>query len=96
MPWPTAWSGFDGSQRLEPCQANAQINPLQKNERHWLGQIYDSLGHTCQCQGKYLADHLSIVSWKAPAQEIQAISQESKHQVREIVGTWSSEPWQES
>ena len=75
------------------AKQNAQINLLlAENERHRIGRdLHDSLGHTFAMLSVKadLADQFlalgQVEKAQEQVQEIQAISQESMHQVREIV-----------
>lgn len=79
--------------KAEHAKQNAQINLLlAENERHRIGRdLHDSLGHTFAMLSVKadLADQFLSLGQVEKAQEqveeIQAISQESMHQVREIV-----------
>ena len=79
--------------KADHAKQNAQINLLlAENERHRIGRdLHDSLGHTFAMLSVKadLADQFlalgQIEKAQEQVQEIQAISQESMHQVREIV-----------
>ena len=79
--------------KADHAKQNAQINLLlAENERHRIGRdLHDSLGHTFAMLSVKadLADQFLALGQVEKAQEqveeIQAISQESMHQVREIV-----------
>lgn len=79
--------------KADHAKQNAQINLLlAENERHRIGRdLHDSLGHTFAMLSVKadLADQFlalgQVEKAKEQVQEIQAISQESMHQVREIV-----------
>ena len=79
--------------KAEHAKQNAQINLLlAENERHRIGRdLHDSLGHTFAMLSVKadLADQFlalgQVEKAQEQVQEIQAISQESMHQVREIV-----------
>lgn len=79
--------------KADHAKQNAQINLLlAENERHRIGRdLHDSLGHTFAMLSVKadLADQFLALGHVEKAQEqvqeIQAISQESMHQVREIV-----------
>lgn len=79
--------------KTDHAKQNAQINLLlAENERHRIGRdLHDSLGHTFAMLSVKadLADQFLALGQVEKAQEqvreIQAISQESMHQVREIV-----------
>lgn len=79
--------------KADHAKQNAQINLLlAENERHRIGRdLHDSLGHTFAMLSVKadLADQFlalgQVEKAQEQVQEIQAISQESMHQVREIV-----------
>ena len=79
--------------KADHAKQNAQINLLlAENERHRIGRdLHDSLGHTFAMLSVKadLADQFlafgQLEKAREQVQEIQAISQESMHQVREIV-----------
>lgn len=79
--------------KADHAKQNAQINLLlAENERHRIGHdLHDSLGHTFAMLSVKadLADQFlalgQVEKAQEQVQEIQAISQESMHQVREIV-----------
>lgn len=79
--------------KAEHAKQNAQINLLlAENERHRIGRdLHDSLGHTFAMLSVKadLADQFlslgQIEKAQEQVEEIQAISKESMHQVREIV-----------
>jgi len=79
--------------KVDHAKQNAQINLLlAENERHRIGRdLHDSLGHTFAMLSVKadLADQFlafgQVEKAQEQVQEIQAISQESMHQVREIV-----------
>lgn len=79
--------------KADHAKQNAQINLLlAENERHRIGRdLHDSLGHTFVMLSVKadLADQFlalgQVEKAQEQVQEIQAISQESMHQVREIV-----------
>jgi len=79
--------------KADHVKQNAQINLLlAENERHRIGRdLHDSLGHTFAMLSVKadLADQFlalgQVEKAQEQVQEIQAISQESMHQVREIV-----------
>ena len=79
--------------KADHAKQNAQINLLlAENERHRIGRdLHDSLGHTlamlsvkADLDDPFLALG-QVEKAQEQVQEIQAISQESMHQVREIV-----------
>lgn len=79
--------------KADHAKQNAQINLLlAENERHRIGRdLHDSLGHTFAMLSVKadLADQFlalgQVEKAQEQVQEIQVISQESMHQVREIV-----------
>jgi two-component system, NarL family, sensor histidine kinase DesK len=79
--------------KVDHAKQNAQINLLlAENERQRIGRdLHDSLGHTFAMLSVKadLADQFlafgQVEKAREQVQEIQAISQESMHQVREIV-----------
>ena len=79
--------------KADHAKQNAQINLLlAENERHRIGRdLHDSLGHTFAMLSVKadLADQFlalgQVEKAQEQVQEIQAISKESMHQVREIV-----------
>lgn len=79
--------------KADHAKQNAQINLLlAENERHRIGRdLHDSLGHTFAMLSVKadLADQFlalgQVEKAQEQVQEIRAISQESMHQVREIV-----------
>ena len=79
--------------KADHAKQNAQINLLlAENERHRIGRdLHDSLGHTFAMLSVKadLADQFlalgQVEKAQEQVQEIQTISQESMHQVREIV-----------
>ena len=75
-----------------PSKMPRSISLLAENERHRIGRdLHDSLGHTFAMLSVKadLADQFlalgQVEKAQEQVQEIQAISQESMHQVREIV-----------
>jgi len=79
--------------KADHAKQNAQINLLlAENERHRIGRdLHDSLGHTfamLSVKADLVDQFLAlgqVEKAQEQVQEIQAISQESMHQVREIV-----------
>ena len=79
--------------KADHAKQNAQINLLlAENERHRIGRdLHDSLGHTFAMLSVKadLADQFlalgQVEKAQEQVQEIQTISQESMHQVREII-----------